>query len=90
MARFTDYLDSGYLPGDVRRSSYGDASPFSVLNYELSKRVKFKPQSDMAGKFMQEFNALSNNPDFLANSAMRLPSDFTQMMSYLQSFGGPR
>lgn len=90
MARFADYLDADYLPGAVRRSSYGDASPFSILNYELSKRLKFKPESDMAGKFMKEFSALSDNPDFLANSAMRLPSDFTQMMNYLQSFGGAR
>lgn len=85
MARFADYLDTVYLPGEVRRSSYGDASPFSVLNYELSKKLKFKPQSNMAGKFMQEFSALSDNPDFLVGSSIQLPSDFTQMMNYLQS-----
>lgn len=87
MARFADYLDSDYLPGDVRRSSYGDASPFSVLNYELSKRVKFKPESNVAGRFMQEFQALSENPDFLANSSMKLPSDFVQMLNYMRSSG---
>jgi hypothetical protein len=87
MARFADYLDSDYLPGDVRRSSYGDASPFSVLNYELSKRVKFKPESNIAGRFMQEFQALSENPDFLANSSMKLPSDFVQMLNYMRSSG---
>lgn len=90
MARFADYLDTGYLPGDVRRSSYGDASPFSILNYELSKRLKFKPESNMAGKFMKEFSALSDNPDVLADASMRLPSDFAQMMNYLQSSGGTR
>jgi hypothetical protein len=90
MARFADYLDSDYLPGDVRRSSYGDASPFSVLNYELSKRVKFKPQTNIAGKFMKEFSALSDNPGFLVDSSMRLPSDFVQMMNYLQSSGSAR
>ncbi len=90
MARFADYVDAGYLPGEVRRSSYGDASPFSILNYELSKKLKFKPQSNVAGKFMNEFSDLSDNPDSLANSSMRLPSDFAQMMNYLQSFGGAR
>ena len=90
MARFADYLDSDYLPGDVRRSSYGDASPFSVLNYELSKRVKFKPQTNIAGKFMKEFSALSDNPGFLVDSSMRLHSDFVQMMNYLQSSGSAR
>ncbi len=85
MARFADYLDSDYLPGDVRRSSYGDASPFSVLNYELSKRVKFKPESNIAGRFMQEFQALSENPDFLANSSMKLPADFVQMLNHMRS-----
>jgi hypothetical protein len=90
MARFADYLDSDYLPGNVRRSFYGDASPFSVLNYELSKRVKFSPQTDIAGKFMKEFSALSNNPNSLVDSSMRLPSDFVQMMNYMQSSGGAR
>jgi|31_taG_2_1085359.scaffolds.fasta_scaffold21005_2 hypothetical protein len=88
MAGFIDYLDAGYLPGEVRRSSYGDASPFSALRYELSKRFKFKPQSDVAGKYMKEFSALSDNPDALVNASMDLPSDFVQMMNYLKSSGG--
>jgi hypothetical protein len=87
MARFADYLDGNYLPGEVRRSSYGDASPFSMINYELSKRFKFKPEADVAGKFMQEFQALSENPNFLADSSMRLPSDFVQMLNYMRSTG---
>lgn len=89
MARFADYLDSDYLPNEVRRSSYGDASPFSILGYELSKRLKFKPTSDIAGKYMKEFSTLSDNPDVLINSSMDLPSDFLQMMNYLSS-GSPR
>ena len=39
---------------------------------------------------MKEFSALSNNPDFLVDSSMRLPSDFVQMMNYMQSSGGAR
>ena len=83
MARFSDYLETDYLPGEVRRSSYGDASPFSALAYELSKRFKFKPQSDVAGKYMSEFAALSDNPNYLINSSIQLPADFTGMMSFL-------
>lgn len=83
MSRFADYLDADYLPGAVRRSFYGEASPFSILNYELLKKVKFKPESNIAGKFMNEFSALSSNPNFLVESSMKLPSDFTRMAGYL-------
>jgi hypothetical protein len=83
MSRFFDHLDSGYLPGEVRRSTYGEASPFSALTYELGKRFKFKPKSDMAGRYMKEFSALSDNPNFLINSSIQLPGDFTGMMNFL-------
>lgn len=76
MARFADYLDSDYLPGEVRRGVYGDASPFSALEYELNKRVKFKPKSDIAGKYLEEFMQLYQNPNALAERDMRLPGDF--------------
>jgi len=85
MARFSDYLETGYLPGEVRRSSYGEASPFSALTYELSKRFKFKPQSDVAGKYMGEFSNLYANPEFLANSSMQLPADFLAFLQASQS-----
>lgn len=76
MARFSQYLDYDYLPGDIRRSTYGDASPFTSLSYELGKRFKFKPQSDIAGKYLQEFMAMNQNPNVLAEQSIRLPSDF--------------
>jgi hypothetical protein len=85
MARFSDYLETGYLPGEVRRSSYGEASPFSALTYELSKRFKFKPQSDIAGKYMNEFSGLYANPEFLVNSSMKLPNDFLGFLQASQS-----
>jgi len=85
MARFSEYLDTGYLPGEVRRSSYGEVSPFSVLTYELSKRFKFKPQSDVAGKYMNEFSNLYANPEFLVNSSIKLPSDFLDFLQASQS-----
>jgi len=85
MARFSEYLETGYLPGEVRRSFYGEASPFSALNYELAKRLKFKPQSDVAGKYMSEFSNLYANPEFLVNSSMQLPSDFLGFLQASQS-----
>ena len=88
MSRFADYLDSSYLPGEVRRGTYGEASPSSILAYELGKKFKFRPTSDMSGKYMKEFSALSDNPNALINAAAPLPPDFAQMMSYLSSFGG--
>jgi hypothetical protein len=83
MARFADYLDYDYLPGDVRRSSYGDASPSAILNYETRKLFKFKPDTDMAGKYMKEFAGLSGDPANLFNAGVRLPGDFTGMMNFL-------
>ena len=85
MARFADYLDSGYLPGEVWRGAYGEASPTSMLAYELGKKFKFKPNVDIAGEFMGEFMALNKNPDFLINSSINLPSDFMQSMNYFSA-----
>ena len=84
MASFADYLDTGALPGEVRRSSYGDASPQSVLEYNLRKKLKFQPNSDMAGKYLQEFLTLQANPNALADSAMRLPADFVAFSKFGQ------
>lgn len=82
MSRFADYLDSDYLPGEVRRGTYGEMAPSSVLAYELGKRFKFKPTSDIAGKYIDEFtNLQSSGPEYLLNQSIRLPADF---MAFLQ------
>lgn len=86
MSRFADYLDSSYLPGEVRRGTYGEASPSSVLAYELGKRFKFKPTSDIAGKYINEFGGLQSlGPQYLFSQAIRLPSDFTEFLQASQS-----
>lgn len=83
MSRFVDYLDSGYLPGEVRRATYGEAAPSSVLAYELGKRFKFKPTSDIAGKYLDEFMGLqSSGPEYLLNQSIKMPADF---MAFLQA-----
>jgi hypothetical protein len=84
MARFADYVDTDYLPGDVRRGAYGDAPISSILESELSKQIKFRPRSDIAGKYLEEFYALSQNPSGFAQREMKLPADFVafaQMVS---------
>lgn len=86
MSRFADYLDSGYLPGEVRRGTYGEAAPTSVLAYELGKRFKFKPTSDIAGKYIDEFtNLQSFGPEYLLNKSVKLPSDFLEFLQASQS-----
>lgn len=86
MSRFADYLDSGYLPGEVRRGAYGEAAPTSVLAYELGKRFKFKPTSDIAGKYINEFtNLQATGPQYLLNQSVRLPSDFLEFLQASQS-----
>jgi hypothetical protein len=84
MASFADYLDTGALPGEVRRSSYGDASPQSILEYNLRKRLKFQPNSDIAGKYLQEFLTLQANPNALADSEIKLPADFVAFSKFGQ------
>lgn len=87
MAQFSDYLEAGYLPGEIRRATYGDEPPVSVLSYELGKRFKFKPKTDIAGKFMTEFSLLKNNPDYLVNANVQLPNDFSEAFSQISPFG---
>lgn len=88
MASFADYLDTGALPGEVRRSSYGDASPQSILEYNLRKKLKFQPNSEIAGKYLQEFLELQSNPGALpaslVNSEMKLPADFVAFSKFGQ------
>lgn len=86
MSRFADYLDSGYLPGEVRRATYGEAAPTSVLAYELSKRFKFKPTSNIAGKYISEFtNLQAGGPEYLLNQSVKLPADFLEFLQTSQS-----
>lgn len=86
MSRFADYLDSSYLPGEVRRGTYGEASPSSVLAYELGKKFKFKPNSGIAGKYISEFSGLQSlGPQYLFGQTIQLPSDFTEFLQASQS-----
>jgi hypothetical protein len=76
MASFADYINSDYLPGQVRRATYGDASPKDILEYTLRKKLKFQPKSNIAGKYLEEFLGLTTNPDGFAQQAFQLPAEF--------------
>ena len=76
MASFADYINSDYLPGQVRRATYGDASPKDVLEYTLRKKLKFQPKSNIAGKYLEEFLGLATNPDGFARQSFQLTAEF--------------
>jgi hypothetical protein len=82
MARFSDYLDTAYLPGQVYSAGLGDSGllPQGKMAYMANKKFKFKPGSD-AGEYFQQFLALQNNPEGALMSGIQLPKGFTDAMS---------
>jgi hypothetical protein len=80
MARFADYIESGNLPGELRRASYETASlnPMATIAYEANKkwnRPTFKSTANEGTSF-QDFLNWQNNPDAMVASKMNLPPDF--------------
>jgi hypothetical protein len=74
MARYAEYADSDYLPGEVYSaglSGYG-LKPQEQTEYIAKKRFKFKPKED-SGEYFQQFLALQNNPQFLDSKPLALP-----------------
>lgn len=82
MARFSEYLDASYLPGEVYSaglSEYRDR-PQEVAEYLAQKKFKFSPDAE-DGTYFQTFLALQNNPEALFESKMRLPKNFQTFMA---------
>ena len=82
MARFAEYADSGYLPGEVYSaglSGYG-FKPQEQVEYIAKKRFKFKPKED-SGEYFQQFLALQNNPQLLGQQAFGSSPGFFNTMS---------
>ena len=82
MARFAEYADSGYLPGEVYSaglSGYG-LKPQEQVEYIAKKRFKFKPKED-SGEYFQQFLALQNNPQLLGQQAFGSSPGFFNIMS---------
>jgi hypothetical protein len=86
MSRFSQYLDNGYLPGEVYESLLGEARfrPMDVVEARAEKKFKFSPVKD-DGTAFQKFLALQNNPELLATQAMSSSPGFFNAMSM---FGG--
>jgi hypothetical protein len=92
MARFSEYVDSSYLPGEVYNSGLDSIreDPQRVVDYLTDKKFKFKSAEDMGEAFpgasFQRFLNLQANPESLALNKMRTPQQF-QLFSQLANLG---
>ena len=92
MARFSEYVDSSYLPGEVYNSGLDSIreDPQRVVDYLTDKKFKFKSAEDMGEAFpgasFQRFLNLQANPESLALNKMRTPQQF-QFFSQLANLG---
>ena len=82
MARFLDYVDSGYLPGEIRQAAYGSAAlnPLAITTYEANKKWKFEPGSANKGTSFQDYLNWQNDPSQAMLSKVKLPSEFLSLM----------
>lgn len=85
MARYSDYLSTEYLPGEVYsagldeyRSSY---SPQDIREYITNKKFKFKSAEEEPGSYFEKFLNLQANPNSLISSKVKLPQGFTNFMA---------
>lgn len=81
MARFSEYLDHSYLPGEIYTAGLSEyrSRPQEVIDYLAEKKFKFNPKDD--GNYFQQFLALQNNPDALIQSKVKLPQRFQEFMA---------
>lgn len=88
MARFSDYLDTAYLPGEIRRSTYETAStnPLATTKYETNKKWNFQPESSVNKTSFQDFLNWQNNPDAALSSKVKLPSKFLTFMQMTNGY----
>jgi hypothetical protein len=83
MARFSEYVDSNYLPGEIRSAGLGDyqLSPQDKTEYMAKKLFKFQPGEDEGGKMFQRFLNLQRNPEGLMPQLPNTP--FGNIGSYV-------
>ena len=76
MARFSGYVDSDYLPGEIRSAGLSDyqLSPQDKTEYMTKKLFKFQPGKDATGDLFQRFLALQSNPEALFTDTARMPN----------------
>ena len=92
MARFSDYVDSAYLPGEVYNSGLSEyrEDPQFIVDYLTKKKFKFAdiPNTDRIqdslakpGSSFERFLNLQNNPESLFTSKMRFPQKFQEFQA---------
>ena len=88
MARFSDYVDSPYLPGEVYTSGLSELrkDPQNIIDYLTKAKFKFdgdESQDSLVkpGSSFQRFLNLQNNPESLFTSKMRLPQKFQEFQA---------
>ncbi len=92
MARFSQYVDTSYLPGEVYSSGLESIreDPQRVFDYLSDKKFKFKSAEDIGEAFpgasFQRFLTLQNDPESLVRNKMRTPQQF-QLFSQLANLG---
>ena len=92
MARFSEYIDSSYLPGEVYSSGFSSirSDPQRVIEELTDKKFKFKSAEDIGEAFpgasFQRFLQLQNDPELLVRNKMRTPQKF-QLFSQLANLG---
>ena len=86
MARFSEYVDSDYLPGEIRSAGLGDyqSSPQEKTEYMTKKLFKFQPNKDVTGELFQRFLALQKDPEILFKTSAPMPNTpFGNLASYM-------
>lgn len=85
MARYADYAETEYLPGDVYsagldeyRSSY---TPQDIQSYLASKKFKFKSEEGEPGTYFERYLNLQANPNSLIDKTIKFPQGFTNFMA---------
>ena len=75
--RYIDYIDD-YLPGTVYRRGLKEYTPQQRLDYRISKKFKFKPDSKKSSiKSFEEILNMAKNPTAMMQSQLnKLPSGF--------------
>ena len=86
MARFSEYVDSSYLPGEVYSSGFSSirSDPQRVIEELTDKKFKFDSTDN--GNSFQRFLNLQMNPESLALKKMQTPQQF-QLFSQLANLG---
>lgn len=87
MARFSEYLDASYLPGEVYTAGLSEyrSRPQDIIDHLSRKKLKADPDyrwaAEDGGDYFQRFLALQNNPEALVQGKVKLPQRFQEFMA---------